>query len=61
MKLLILRELTVNINFENEESCQKIRENCGTKLFSFKTVFKKNVLNLIKELFGNKAPSFSTQ
>ena len=44
-----------NVNFENEESCKKIKENFGNKSFSFETVFKKYVLTLIKKLPGNKS------
>ena len=54
-KGLNLRESTGNINFENEESCKKIKENFGNENFSFETVSKKDVLDLIKELPGNKA------
>ena len=43
------------INFENEESCKKIKENFGNKTFSFETVSKTDVLNLIKQLPRNKA------
>ena len=52
---LNLRESTGNINFENEESCKKIKENFGNENFSFETVSKKDILDLIKELPGNKA------
>ena len=34
---------------------KKTRQNFGNKNFSFETVFRKDVLNLIKELPGNKA------
>ena len=44
-----MRESTGNINFENEERCKKMKENFGNKHLSFKTVSKKDVLNLIKE------------
>ena len=44
-----------NINFENEESCKKINENFGNENFSFETVSKKDVLNLIKEFPEDKA------
>ena len=54
-KGLNLRESTGNINFENEESCKKIKENFGNETFSFETISKKDVLNLIKQLPGNKA------
>ena len=54
-KGLNLRESTGNINFENEESCKKIKENFGNKTFSFETISKKDVLNLVKQLPGNKA------
>ena len=54
-KGLNLRESTGNINFENEESCKKIKENFGNKTFSFETISKKDVLDLIKQLPGNKA------
>ena len=50
-----LRESTRNINFENEEGCKKIKENFGNNNFSFKTVSKKDVFNLIKQLPGNRA------
>ena len=53
-KGLNLRESTGNINFENEENCEKIKENFGNENFSFETVSKKDVLDLIKELPGNK-------
>ena len=49
-KGLNLRELTGNINFENEESCKKIKENFDNETFSFKTIYKKDVLK-IKQLF----------
>ena len=52
---LNLRESTGNINFENEESYKKIKENFGNEPFSFETVSKKDVLDLIKQLPGNKA------
>ena len=55
IKGLNLRESTGNINFENEENSKKIRENFGNKNFSFGTVSKKDVSNLIKELPGIKA------
>ena len=54
-KGLLLHESTGNENFENEESCKKIKENVGNKNFSSETVSKKHVLDLIKELPGNKA------
>ena len=54
-KGLNLRESTGNINFENEESCKKIKENFGNETFSFQTISKKDVLDLIKQLLGNKA------
>ena len=54
-KGLNLRETTGNINFENEKSCKKIKENFGNETFSFETISKKDVLNLIKQLPGNKA------
>ena len=47
-KVLNLRESTGNINFENEESCKKVKENFGNETFSFETISKKDVLNLIK-------------
>ena len=50
-----MRESTGNINFENEERCKKMKENFGNKHLSFKTVSKKDVLNLIKERHRNKA------
>ena len=54
-KVLNLRESTGNINFGNEESCKKIKENFGNETFSFETISKKDALDLIKELPGNKA------
>ena len=54
-KGLNLSESTGNINFENKENCKKINENFGNQNFSFETISKKDVLNLIKELPGNKA------
>ena len=54
-KGLNLHESTGSINFENEESCKKIKQNFGNKNFSFETVSKEDVLDLIKELPGNKA------
>ena len=54
-KGLNLRESTGNINFENEGSCKKIKENFDNETFSFETISKKDVLNLIKQLPGNKA------
>ena len=53
-KDVTLRESTGNINFEYEESCKKIKEKFGNENFSFETVSKKDVLDLIKELPGNK-------
>ena len=43
------------MNFENGESCKKIKENFGNENFYFETVSKKDVLDLIKGLPGNKA------
>ena len=54
-KGLNLRESTGDINFENEVSCKKIKEIFGNKTFSFETISKKDVLNLIEQLLGNKA------
>ena len=54
-KGLNLRESIGNINFENEECCKKIKENFGNETFSFETISKTDVLNLIKKLPGNKA------
>ena len=54
-KGLNLRESTGNIDFENEESCKKIKENFGNENFSFETISKFYVLDLIKHLPGNKA------
>ena len=54
-KGLNLRESTGNINFENEESCQKIKENFGNETFSFEAISKKDGLDLVKQLPGNKA------
>ena len=45
---LNLHESTGNINFENEESCKKLKENIGNENFSFEIVSEKDVLNLIK-------------
>ena len=45
---------TGNINFEKEESCKKIKENFGNETFSNETISKKDFLNLIKQLPGNK-------
>ena len=42
-KVLNLRESTGKINFENEESCQKIKENIDNETFSFETISKKDV------------------
>ena len=36
-----LRKSTGNMNFENEESCKKIKENFANENFSFETVSKK--------------------
>ena len=44
-----------SIDFESEESRKKIKENFGKENFSFETVSKKDALDLIKELPGNKA------
>ena len=52
---LNLREKTGNINFEKEESCKKVKGNFVNENFSFETVSKKDVLDLIKELPKNKA------
>ena len=52
-KDLNLLESTGIINFENEESCKKITENFYNENFSFETS-KKDVLDLIKELPGNR-------
>ena len=54
-KDLNLLESTGYINFENEESCKKIKEKFGNENFSFETFSKKYVLNLIKQLPENKA------
>ena len=40
-KELNLLESTGNINFENEKSCKKIKENFGNETFSFETFPKK--------------------
>ena len=48
IKGINLSESTGNINFENAENCKKIKENFGNKTFSFETISKKYVLNLIK-------------
>ena len=55
IKGLNLRQSTGNTNCENEESCKKIKENLGNKIFSFEAVSRNDILNLIKELPGNKA------
>ena len=52
---LNLHESTGNINFENEESCKKLKENIGNENFYFEIVSEKDVLNLIKQLPENKA------
>ena len=54
VKGLNMRESTGNKNFENEESCKKIKKKFGNKNVSFETVSTKDVLNLIKELPGIK-------
>ena len=54
-KSLNLLESTGDINFENKESCKKIKENLGNETFSFETIYKKDVLDLIKQIPGNKA------
>ena len=50
-----LRKSTGNIDSEYEESCKRIKQNFGNENFSFEAVSKKDVLDLIKELPGNKA------
>ena len=52
---LNLSESTGNINFENEKSCKKIKENFGNENFCFETVSREDVLYLIKELPESKA------
>ena len=47
-KDLNLHESTGNINFENEESSKKLKENIGNENFSFEIVSEKDVINLIK-------------
>ena len=47
VKGLNMRESTGNINFENEESCKKIKEKFANKIFSFEIVSTKDSLNLI--------------
>ena len=54
-KGLNLCKSTENINFGNEESCKKIKENFGNEHLSFETLSKKDLLNLIKKLHRNKA------
>ena len=54
VKGLNMRESTGNINFENEESCKKIKEKFVNKIFSFEIVSTKDVLNLIIKLPGIK-------
>ena len=46
---LNLRESTGNINFENEESCKKIKENFSNKNFSFETVSNDIPVSVLKE------------
>ena len=53
-KGLNLRESTGNINFQNEEGFKKIKENFGNETFSFETIPERDVLNLVKQLPGNK-------
>ena len=53
-KGLNLCESTGNVNFENEESCKTIKSLANDN-FSFETVSKRDVLDLIKKLFGNTA------
>ena len=50
----ITKGLNLHIKFENEESCKKIKENFANENVSFETVSKKDVLNLMKELPGNR-------
>ena len=45
----------LKIKKENFDKRKKIKENFGNENFSFETVSKKDVLDLIKELPGNKA------
>ena len=51
---ICVNQQTGNINFENEESCKKIKKNFGNDIFLL-TVSRKDVLDLIKDLPGNKA------
>ena len=55
IKSLNLHESTRNINFGNEESHEKIKKSFSNECFSFQTVSKKEMLNLIMELPRNKA------
>ena len=47
-KDLNLHESTGNINFENEESCKKLKESIDNENFSLEILSEKDVLNLIK-------------
>ena len=53
-KGLNLRQSTGKIHFENEQRCKKIKKNFGNKNFSSEKFLKKDGLNLIKEISGNK-------
>ena len=54
-KGLNLPESTGNISFENKKSRENPKENFGSEHFSLENFSQKNVLNLSKELSGNKA------
>ena len=54
-KGLNLGKSTGNIDFENEESCKKTKENFGNENFCIETVSKKDGFNLIKALTGSKS------
>ena len=48
-----MRESSGKCNFENEESWKKIKENFDNKNFSFETVSKRDVSDLMEDLSGN--------
>ena len=54
-KGLTLRESKTNLSFENEEICKRVKEIFANNSFSFQTVSKKYVFNLINEFSGDKA------
>ena len=51
-KGLELRQVDESQSFEREESCRLIRENYG---FSFKSIFKDDIIESVKKLPSNKA------